>query len=602
MQFLRVIACGSVDDGKSTLIGRLLFESGRVYSDELAHLERDSREHGTRGAAVDYALLLDGLQAEREQGITIDVSWRHLQTPTRRFLIADCPGHSQYTRNMATGASLADLAIVLVDASKGLLPQSYVHSQIAALFGVANVLLAVNKMDKIGYDQAAFAAIASSYQQAATRMGITAVQAIPLAAAEGDNVFTQSVKMPWYTGPSVYAHLHQVQPLRARQSAAPFLMPVQLMQRDGAGQRWLFGSIAAGQLQVGNVVRIAPAGISATVAEMQPTNSALAVRLGTEVDVGRGAVLMAENQKLLHTDQLSAHLLWFDANALVVGRRYTLKLGASSVGARISEIKFKLDPSTGAELAAKKLETNDIAVVSIALDSPVVMAPYGQNQVLGSFILIDQQSFATLACGMVRFGLRRADNIHWQKLDVNKALRASAKAQQPRCIWFTGLSGAGKSTIANVLEGALHARGCHTYLLDGDNVRHGLNRDLGFTDVDRIENMRRVAEVAKLMTDAGLIVLVSFISPFRAERDAARALFEPGEFIEAFVDTPLAVAEARDVKGLYAKARSGQLPSFTGIDSPYEAPRNPELYLDTARGSAEALAEQVLAYLFGSVV
>jgi bifunctional enzyme CysN/CysC len=603
--FLRLIACGSVDDGKSTLIGRLLHEAGRVPDDERAALARASATHGTRGAEIDYALLLDGLDAEREQGITIDVAWRHLQTARRRFLIADCPGHVQYTRNMATGASVADLAIVLVDATRGLLPQTFRHAAILSLFGVRHVLLAVNKMDRVGFDQAVFDDIASRFGAHAQKLGIPDVVAIPVAAAGGDNVTTRSDAMPWYEGSSVLAHLESVQ-VQPRDPGAPLRLPLQSVLRDGEGGRWLAGTVAAGSLRVGDGVRVEPAGATSTIAALHVAGTsraaahagqAVTVQLADEVDAGRGHVLAAADAPLAHSDQVVADVLWFDEAALLPGRRYQLKLGPRTVGARISELKSRHDPESLQPLAAKRLEFNEIGEIVLSLDAVVAFAPYAESAALGGFILVDPLTRATVGAGMIRHGLRRADNIHWQALDVDRRARAALKGQQPRCVWFTGLSGAGKSTIANLVERGLLARGLHTYLLDGDNVRHGLNRDLGFTDEDRVENLRRVAEVAKLMTDAGLIVLVSFISPFRAERRAARALFDDGDFIEVHVNTSLAEAERRDVKGLYAKARRGELPNFTGIDSAYEAPEHAELVLDTEAESPAELAERVIARL-----
>ena len=606
--FLRIVACGSVDDGKSTLSGRLLFEAGRVPEDEKTALARASAAHGTRGTDIDYALLLDGLEAEREQGITIDVAWRPLDTPRRRFLIADCPGHVQYTRNMATGASVADLAIVLVDATRGLLPQTFRHTAIASMFGVRHVLLAVNKMDRVGHDQASFDAIAGAYRAHAAKLGIADVVAIPLAAATGANVVAAATgDMSWYTGPTVLAHLESVE-VTPRATRLAARLPVQLVLRDADGGRWLAGTLASGTLRRGDALRVEPAGVQATVAELvraggdagdAHAGDAVSVRLAEDVDAARGDVLAAAAAPLAATDQFVADLLWFDEAALLPGRRYQLQAGTRVVGARVGEIRHLLDPETLQPLAAKRLQANDIGEVAMALDAPIPCAPFVDEPAMGSFILADMFSRATVGAGMIRHGLRRADNLHWQALDVTREVRASLKGQRPRCVWFTGLSGAGKSTIANLVERGLVARGCHTYLLDGDNVRHGLNRDLGFTDEDRVENMRRVAHVARLMTDAGLVVLVSFISPFRAERASARALFDEGDFIEVFVDTPLAAAERRDVKGLYAKARGGQLPNFTGIDSPYEPPEAPELVLDTLSAGPEALAERVIALLLG---
>ncbi len=603
--FVRLVACGSVDDGKSTLIGRLLHEAGRIPEDERAALARASASHGTRGGDIDYALLLDGLDAEREQGITIDVAWRHLETARRRFLIADCPGHVQYTRNMATGASVADLAILLVDATRGLLPQTFRHTAILSLFGIAHVLVAVNKMDRVGYARDAFDAIADAYRAHAARLGIDHVACIPVAAAIGDNVVARSASMPWHEGPSVLEHLESVR-IGSAPRDAPARLPLQSVLRDDAGRRWLAGTLASGSLRVGDAVRIAPGGAGTRVAAVSVSGAdadaafagqAIALRFSDEVDAARGDVVASADAPVAVSDQFVADVLWFDEAPLLPGRRYRIALGTRDTGARIVELKHRHDPESLQPLAAKRLERNDIGQVALSLDASLAFAPYAQLPALGGFLLTDPLSRATVGAGMIRHGLRRAQNIHWQALDVDRAARAALKGQQPRCVWFTGLSGAGKSTIANLVERGLLARGLHTYLLDGDNVRHGLNRDLGFTDEDRVENLRRVAEVARLMTDAGLIVLVSFISPFRAERAAARALFAAGDFIEVFVDTPLAEAERRDAKGLYAKARRGELPNFTGIDSPYEPPEHAEMTLDTTAETADALAERVIARL-----
>ncbi len=614
---VRIVACGSVDDGKSTLIGRLLFETGSIYQDEQLALANASLSFGTRGSEIDYALLLDGLAAEREQGITIDVSWRHLQSVSRRFLIADCPGHAQYTRNMATGASLADIAIVLVDASLGLQAQSFQHLKILSLFGVPQVLLAVNKMDKVQYQQSRFAEIEAAAARHASLLGITNLTAIPIAAAMGANVFERSAEMPWYRGMSLWQQLLNM-PARDR-SEAHFAMPVQNVLRDAQSRRWLTGTIAAGAIKTDELVEIYPAQsrnavekiarVNAQVAEIHlgatalsqaQAGQAIALRLADNVDVGRGAVLAGKAQDvLLHSDQFSAHLLWFADQPMLPSRRYWLKLACSEVQTMVSEIRCKIDPVSNQELAAKRLEANDIAIVTIACDHPIVASRFADNQTLGSFILVDQQSAETLACGLIRFGLRRAENLHWQHLDITRSAREIMKRQRALCVWFTGLSGAGKSTIANALEKQLFARGLHSYLLDGDNVRQGLNHDLGFSDQDRVENLRRVGEVARLMTDAGLIVLVSFISPFAADRAAARARFDAGRFIEVFVDTPIEIASERDPKGLYAKARAGKLPNFTGIDSPYEKPIAPDVHLDTSAHTVEEnawqLAEMVMA-------
>ncbi|MCY7354635.1 MAG: sulfate adenylyltransferase subunit CysN [Lysobacter sp.] len=602
---LRFITCGSVDDGKSTLIGRLLHDSKGLFVDQLAALESDSRRHGTQGEAIDYALLLDGLAAEREQGITIDVAYRFFDTEKRKFIVADCPGHEQYTRNMATGASTADLAVVLVDARKGLLTQTRRHSYIVSLLGIRHVLLAVNKMDLVGYDEAVFQQIDSEYRELATQLGIANITAIPLSALQGDNLLQRSPSTPWYVGSSLLEHLESVQIDDVR-DAGGFRLPVQWVNRPHQDFRGFAGTLAAGAVALGDDVVVLPSGRRTRVARVlgpdgdiagARTGQAITLTLADEIDVSRGDVIAAAHDAPAVADQFAAHLLWMGDAPLLPGRSYWLKLGTRMVAATVSAIKHKVDVNTQAHLAATHLELNEVAYCNLELDQPIVFESYADNRALGAFILIDRQNNATVAAGTLDFALRRAGNIHWQHLDVDKAARARAKGQQARCVWFTGLSGAGKSTIANLVDKRLHALGHHSYILDGDNVRHGLNRDLGFTDEDRVENLRRVAEVAKLMTDAGLIVLVSFISPFRAERAAARAMFADDEFIEVFVDTSLQVAEQRDDKGLYAKARRGELPHFTGVDSPYEAPENPDLRLHTDRYTADALAEQVVAKL-----
>ncbi len=599
---LRFITCGSVDDGKSTLIGRLLYESKRLFDDQLAALEVDSRRHGTQGERIDYALLLDGLAAEREQGITIDVAYRYFDTDRRKYIVADCPGHEQYTRNMATGASTADVAVVLVDARKGLLPQTRRHSYIISLLGIGQVVLAVNKMDLVDYDPAVFAQIVADYQALAAQLGIANVQAIPLSALEGQNLSSRSALMPWYDGPSLLEHLDTVQ-IATHDAASGLRLPVQWVNRPNQDFRGFAGTIAAGQVRAGDTVVVLPSARRSTVKQvlgpdgplpLATAGQAVTLTLADEIDVSRGDVIAAAGDPPEVADQFAAHVLWMDDAALLPGRPYWLQIGSRTVAASISEIKHRVDVNTQEKLAAKRLELNEVGYCNLSLDEPVAFAPYVQNRALGGFILIDRQTNATVAAGTLDFALRRAGNVHWQHLDVDRAARARIKGQQPKVLWFTGLSGAGKSTIANQVEKRLHARGCHTFLLDGDNVRHGLNRDLGFTDEDRVENIRRVAEVARLMADAGLIVLVSFISPFRAERDMARELFAEGEFIEVFVDVPLEVAEARDVKGLYRKARAGQIPNFTGIDSPYEAPENPELHLYADGEALDAMVDQVV--------
>ena len=602
---LRFITCGSVDDGKSTLIGRLLFESKAIFDDQLASLESDSRLYGTQGEKMDLALLVDGLQAEREQGITIDVAYRFFATDLRRFIVADTPGHEQYTRNMATGASTADLAVILVDARKGVLTQTRRHSRIVALMGIRHVVLAVNKMDLVGFDPAIFDSIVQDYQAFAQGCGLSKVQAIPLSGLDGDNVVQRSERMRWYEGPSLMDHLNQVEIGETHGSQA-FRLPVQWINRPNLDFRGICGRVAQGQVRVGDSLRVLPSGVQARVkslfagfqeVEASEKGDAIMLTLESEVDVSRGDVLVAAEAPAEVADQFVARLLWMHEHAMTPGRQYLMKLACKEVTATVTEIKYREDVNTGAHLAAKTLGLNEMAVVNVSVSAPLVFEPYGVNRVLGSFILVDKLSFETVGAGMIDFALRRASNIHWQALELNQETRAAQKHQSPRCIWFTGLSGSGKSTLANLLEKRLHAEGRHTYLLDGDNVRHGLNRDLGFTEADRVENIRRVAEVAKLMVDAGLIVLVSLISPFRSERRMARELFADGEFVEVFVDTSIEECEKRDVKGLYAKARRGMLKNFTGIDSPYEAPEVPEVRLRTADTPPEACVDQILKAL-----
>ena len=602
---LRFITCGSVDDGKSTLIGRLLHDTRLLLDDQVSALEADSRRHGTQGEEIDFALLVDGLAAEREQGITIDVAYRFFDTERRKFIVADCPGHEQYTRNMATGASTADVAVVLVDARKGLLTQTRRHSYIVKLLGIDRVLLAVNKMDLVGFDQAVFDRIAEEYRTLAAQLGITHVDCIPLSALRGDNMVERSRNTSWYGGPALLELLETVPLARAADGAA-LRMPVQWVCRPNQDFRGFAGTIAAGTARPGDDIVVLPSGRRSQVAAIVTADGelpeasagqAVTLTLRDEIDVSRGDVIASAANPPEVADQFAAHLLWMGDARLLPGRPYLLQIGSRIVGASITEIKHKVDVNTQDQLAAKHLDLNEVGYCNLHLDQPVPFAAYAEIRALGGFILIDRQSNATVAAGTLDFALRRAGNIHWQHLDVDKAARAAVKHQSPRCLWFTGLSGAGKSTIANLVEKKLLAQGRHTYLLDGDNVRHGLNKDLGFTAEDRVENIRRVAEVARLMTDAGLIVLVSFISPFRAEREMARALFEPGEFLEVFVDTPLAEAERRDVKGLYAKARRGELRNFTGIDSPYEPPQAPELHLHTLGADVAALADEVIAAL-----
>ena len=602
---LRFITCGSVDDGKSTLIGRLLFESKAIFDDQLASLASDSRQYGTQGERMDLALLVDGLQAEREQGITIDVAYRFFATDRRRFIVADTPGHEQYTRNMATGASTADLAVILIDARKGVLTQTRRHSRIAALMGIRHAVLAVNKMDLVGFSQATFEQIVAEYRAFAAGFGFATVQSIPVSGLDGDNVLLKSAHTPWYDGPSLMAYLDTVDMCDTRDRHA-FRMPVQWVNRPSLDFRGFCGRVAEGQIRAGDAVRVLPSGVQTRVqsviagfdeVEVGHSGDAITLTLAHEVDASRGDVLVAAENPPEVADQFEARLLWMHEHAMTPGRPYLLKLATKEVTATVTEIKYREDANTGAHLAAKTLGLNEIATVNLSTSAPLVFEPYGGNRVLGSFILVDKLTFETVGAGMIDFALRRASNIHWQALELNKAARAAQKHQTPKCIWFTGLSGSGKSTLANLLERRLHSEGRHTYLLDGDNVRHGLNRDLGFTEADRVENIRRVAEVARLMVDAGLMVLVSFISPFRSERRMARELFAEGEFVEVFVDTPIAECERRDVKGLYAKARKGELKNFTGIDSPYEAPARPELRLPTIETPPAACVEQILKTL-----
>ena len=602
MDTLHFITCGSVDDGKSTLIGRLLFDSKCIFDDQLAALEVESRQYGTQGPQTDLALLLDGLQAEREQGITIDVAYRFFATPQRRFRVADTPGHAQYTRNMATGASTASLAVLLVDARKGLQVQTRRHSRIVAMMGIRHAVLAVNKMDLVGFDQATFAAIVAEAQALAAELGFASLQAIPLSALLGDNVMQPSAHMPWYTGPTLLDYLNTMGTGDQHRSQQPFRLPVQWVNRTQPDFRGFCGQIAAGTVQPGDAVRVLPSGVTTQVkavwrgfeevAQAQ-SGDAVLLTLTDEVDVSRGDVLAAADAPPEVADQFEARLLWLSELPLVPGRQYLLKLACKDVTASVTAIKFLEDINTGTHLAAKRLQLNDISRVTLSTSAPLVFEPYAQNPTLGGFILIDKLSCETVGAGMIEFALRRASNIHWQAITVNQAARAQLKQQQPRCIWLTGLSGSGKSTLVNLLEQRLHQDGRHTYVLDGDNLRHGLNRDLGFTEADRVENIRRVAQVARLMVDAGLIVLVSLISPYRADRAMARSLFAEGEFVEVFVDAPLATCEQRDVKGLYAKARRGELKNFTGIDSPYETPLAPEVHLQVDTLDAQACLMQL---------
>jgi bifunctional enzyme CysN/CysC len=602
---LRFITCGSVDDGKSTLIGRLLFESKAIFDDQLASLKKDSRQYGTQGERVDLALLVDGLQAEREQGITIDVAYRFFATDKRRFIVADTPGHEQYTRNMATGASTAQLAVILIDARKGVLTQTRRHSRIVAMMGIRHAVLAVNKMDLMGYSEETFNSIVEDYRQFAQKLGFDSVQAIPLSGLEGDNVLQAGVSMPWYRGPCLMAYLDEVDVWRQSVRQA-FRMPVQWVNRPNLDFRGFCGTVAEGSVRPGDSLCVLPSGVQTRVLQVfggfdemaqVSVGEAVTLTLMDEVDASRGDVLVAADQPAEVADQFEARLLWMHEQAMTPGRQYLLKLASKEVTATVTAIKYREDVNTGAHLASKTLGLNEIACVNLSTSAPVVFEPYASNRVLGSFILIDKLTFETVGAGMLNFALRRASNVHWQALEVNKEARSALKLQRAQCIWLTGLSGSGKTTIANLLEKRFHSEGRHTYLLDGDNVRYGLNRDLGFTEADRVENIRRVAEVARLMVDAGLVVIVSFISPFRAERDMARNLFEPDEFKEVFVDTPLEECERRDAKGLYAKARRGELKNFTGIDSPYQPPQTPQVYLATVGRSPEECVKALVRQL-----
>jgi bifunctional enzyme CysN/CysC len=602
---LRFITCGSVDDGKSTLIGRLLYESKLIFEDQLAALEADSKTVGTQGGELDFALLVDGLAAEREQGITIDVAYRFFSTDRRKFIVADTPGHEQYTRNMVTGASTADVAVILIDARKGVLTQTRRHSYIVSLLGIRQVVLAINKMDLMDYSQQTFDEIVAAYREFAQQIGLTDITAIPLSALRGDNMLERSERMRWYPGPTLMSYLESVE-IEDDLQTRPFRLPVQWVNRPHQDFRGFAGTIASGTVRSGDNVRALPSGRQSRVTrivshdgdlESAVAGQSVTLTLADEIDVSRGDVLAATDAPPAVADQFQATIIWMHEEPMLRGRPYLIKLGTRTLTGSITTPKYKVNVNTLEQLAAKQLELNEIGVCNLSFDRAIPFDPYSDNRETGGFIIIDKLSNDTVGAGLLTFALRRAENIHWQALDVNKAVRSSLKGQRACVLWFTGLSGAGKSTIANLVEKRLHALGRHTYTLDGDNVRHGLNKDLGFTDADRVENIRRVAEVSKLMVDAGLIVLVSFISPFRSERRLARELMQPGEFLEVFVDTPLAEAEKRDVKGLYRKARRGELKNFTGIDSPYEAPEHPEIHLRTVLASPEEAAEQILKTL-----
>jgi bifunctional enzyme CysN/CysC len=602
---LRFLTCGSVDDGKSTLIGRLLFDSQLLFEDHLKALEKDSKKHGTTGDDIDFALLVDGLEAEREQGITIDVAYRFFATEKRKYIVADTPGHEQYTRNMATGASGSELAVILIDARKGVLVQTRRHAYIASLLGIRHVVLAVNKIDLMGFSESVFDKIVSDFAAFSARLGFDTCVPIPISARYGDNVTSRSERTPWYKGAALMDHLDTVD-VETELSGKPFRMPVQWVNRPNLDFRGFSGTVSSGRVSTGDPIAVARSGRASTVkrivtrdGDLQHASAgdAVTIVLADEIDASRGDILVPPSARPELTDQFAAHILWMAEDELLPGRQYLLKSAARTVPAQVTALKHKVDVNTFDHLAAKTLQLNEVGSVNFALAEPIAFDAYSENRDTGGFILIDRFSNATVAAGMIDFGLRRATNVHWQALDVDKARRAELKGQRPVVLWFTGLSGSGKSTIANNVERALAAQGRHTYLLDGDNVRHGLNRDLGFTDVDRVENIRRVAEAAKLFVDAGLIVLVSFISPFRDERRAAREMLGAGEFVELFVDTPIEVCMTRDPKGLYQKARAGEIKNFTGVDSPYEPPEAADLTLKTVGAEASTLAEEVVRYL-----
>ncbi|MBB5371904.1 sulfate adenylyltransferase subunit CysN [Acidocella aromatica] len=603
---LRFITCGSVDDGKSTLIGRLLYDSKMIFEDQLAALEADSKKVGTQGQNIDFALLVDGLAAEREQGITIDVAYRFFATEKRKFIVADTPGHEQYTRNMITGASTADLAVILIDARKGVLTQTRRHSYLAHLIGIRNIVLAVNKMDLIGYDQAKYEAIVEEYRKFADSIGIKSFVPMPISGFMGDNITTKSANTPWYHGVPLIEHLETVELDVAADQAKPFRLPVQWVNRPNLDFRGFSGLIASGVVKPGDAVRVLPSGKTSTVTRIVTLDGdlpqavagqSITLCFADEIDCSRGDVITLADAPVQVADQFEATIVWMADEALTPGRAYWLKLGTQTVSASVHAPKYQVNVNTLEHMAAKTLELNAIGVANIATDRAIPFEAYESNRTLGGFILIDKMTNATVAAGMIHFALRRSQNVHWQALDISREVHAGLKNQKPAVLWFTGLSGAGKSTIANLVEKKLVRMNRHTFLLDGDNVRHGLNKDLGFTQADRIENIRRVGEVAKLMTDAGLIVLTAFISPFRSEREMVRQMMQPGEFIEIFIDTKLEEAEKRDVKGLYKKARSGELKNFTGIDSPYEPPEVPEIHIDTSKITPEEAADLIIERL-----
>ncbi|MDY0012403.1 MAG: sulfate adenylyltransferase subunit CysN [Rhodocyclaceae bacterium] len=603
---LRFITCGSVDDGKSTLIGRLLYESKMLFEDQLTALAADSKKMGTQGDDLDFALLVDGLSAEREQGITIDVAYRFFSTDRRKFIVADTPGHEQYTRNMVTGASTADVAVLMVDARKGILTQTRRHSYLVSLIGIRHVLVAINKMDLVDYSEQTYRQIIEDYTAFARQLDLGEISFIPMSALRGDNILTQSEQMPWYRGTTLMGYLETVEVDENRLQKQPFRLPVQWVNRPNLDFRGFAGTIASGTIKAGDRIRVQPSGRESQVARIVTAdgdidhaiaNQAVTLTLTDEIDISRGDVISRTDAPAGVADQFETRIVWMSDDPMLPGRRYLLKIGARTVNAEISDLKYKVNVNTLEQTAAKKLELNEIGVCNIALDQQIAFDPYKENADTGGFILIDRLTNNTVAAGLIDFALRRASNIHMQAIDIDKGTRAAAKKQKAGILWLTGLSGSGKSTIANALEQKLHAAGNHTYILDGDNVRHGLNKDLGFTDADRVENIRRIAEVAKLMVDAGLIVITAFISPFRAERRMARTMVPAGEFFEIHVDTPLAIAEDRDPKGLYKKARRGELKNFTGIDSPYEPPENPEIRIDTTNLDPEQAANLIIRKL-----
>jgi bifunctional enzyme CysN/CysC len=602
---LRFLTCGSVDDGKSTLIGRLLLDSKLIFEDNLAALTKDSRKHGTTGDDIDLALLVDGLEAERQQGITIDVAYRYFATDKRKFIVADTPGHEQYTRNMATGASNSELAVILIDARKGVLTQTRRHAYIVSLLGIRNVVLAVNKIDLVDFSQGTFDRIVAEFREFSARLSFSDVVAIPISARYGDNVITRSDRTPWYDGPVLLDHLEAVE-VESELASKPFRLPVQWVNRPDLDFRGFSGTIVSGMVRPGDSIVVARSGRSSRATrivtsdgdlEVAAAGQAVTLVLADEVDVSRGDMLVAPEQRPEDADQFAAHILWMADDEMLPHRQYVIKAGTQSSLGQVTALKHKVDVNTLEHIATRTLKLNEIGYCNLATSEAIAFDAYRDNRDTGGFIVIDRFSNATVGAGMIEFGLRRATNVHWQALDVNAQARASLKGQEPCVLWFTGLSGSGKSTIANLVEKRLFGEGRHTYLLDGDNVRHGLNQDLGFTDADRVENIRRVAEAAKLFVDAGLITLVSFISPFRSERRIARDLLKPGQFVEIFVDTPIEVCMERDPKGLYKRAVAGQIKNFTGIDSPYERPENPELTLATAAISAEEAAERIVSYL-----